>query len=63
MATVGTLAIPGGAVNVVPGTVQFSLDVRAPADDQRRAALADILSQMEASPARRGGQRSVRALL
>ena len=54
VATVGTLTIPGGAVNVVPGTVQFSLDVRAPADDQRRAALADILGQMDAIAARRG---------
>lgn len=54
VATVGTLAIPGAAVNVVPGAVQFSLDVRAPVDTQRRAALADILGAFDAIAARRG---------
>ncbi len=54
VATVGTLTIPGAAVNVVPGTVSFSLDVRAPDDHQRRAALADILAGLDAIAARRG---------
>ncbi len=54
VATVGTLTIPGAAVNVVPGTVSFSLDVRAPDDAQRRAALTDILAQVDAIAARRG---------
>ncbi|TDT87701.1 allantoate deiminase [Azorhizobium sp. AG788] len=49
VATVGTLTIPGGAVNVVPGRVRFSFDVRAPDDrtrldalDAMRATLAEI---------------------
>ncbi len=54
VATVGTLTVPGGAVNVVPGTVQFSLDVRAPQDAQRDAALADIRTRLAEIAARRG---------
>lgn len=54
VATVGTLTIPGAAVNVVPGTVSFSLDVRAPDDRQRLAALADILAGLDAIATRRG---------
>jgi OHCU decarboxylase len=40
--TVGQVAVPQGAVNVVPGQCQLSLDVRAPDDAVRLAALADI---------------------
>ncbi len=42
VATVGTLIIAGSAVNVVPGEVQFSIDVRSSDDAVRKAAVADI---------------------
>ncbi|NEU12836.1 allantoate amidohydrolase [Methylobacterium sp. BTF04] len=40
--TVGTIQVASGAVNVIPGRVGFSLDLRAPEDRQRRIALADL---------------------
>lgn len=42
--TVGSIDVPGGSVNVVPGRCTFTLDLRAPADALRDAALADILA-------------------
>src|SRR5262249_11459363 len=36
--TVGRIAAQPGAMNVIPGKVTFSVDVRAPTDDKRRAA-------------------------
>lgn len=52
--TVGTLAVTSGAVNVIPGRTGFSLDLRAPDDAQRRAALADIEAAFAGIAARRG---------
>ncbi|WP_375455899.1 allantoate amidohydrolase [uncultured Methylobacterium sp.] len=40
--TVGRIQAWPGAVNTIPGRARFSLDLRAPDDGQRRAALADI---------------------
>ncbi|MEW6124178.1 MAG: M20 family metallo-hydrolase [Pseudomonadota bacterium] len=54
VATVGVLDVPGAAVNVVPGEVRFSLDVRASDDGVRRAAVSDIAAQIAAIAARRG---------
>ncbi|MEP9376063.1 allantoate amidohydrolase [Aquabacter sp. CN5-332] len=54
VATVGTLAISGGAVNVVPGDVQFSIDVRSSNDLVRKAAVVDIEREIEEISARRG---------
>jgi len=34
--TVGELVVKNGAVNVIPGQVSFSVDLRAPDDDRRR---------------------------
>ncbi|MFG1343764.1 allantoate amidohydrolase [Xanthobacter autotrophicus DSM 431] len=59
VATVGTLVIAGSAVNVVPGEVQFSLDVRTLNDDLRHAALADIRATVAEIAARRGVRASV----
>jgi allantoate deiminase len=42
VATVGTLSVMGGAVNVVPGEVRASLDVRAASDGMRLRAVEDI---------------------
>jgi hydantoinase/carbamoylase family amidase len=52
--TVGQLAVPGGAINVIPGNCALSLDLRAPDDSVRNAALADILGEMEEIAQRRG---------
>jgi allantoate deiminase len=42
VATVGKIEAHPGAINVIPGRVRFSLDVRAPADMQRQHAIAAI---------------------
>jgi allantoate deiminase len=57
VATVGRLALTNAAGNTIPGKVQFSLDVRAPVDAQRAAAVADI----KATVARIAAQRDVGA--
>ena len=52
--TVGKLqAFPGG-VNVIPGRVELSLDLRAEFDDERDAALDEIWATAEELCARRG---------
>jgi N-carbamoyl-L-amino-acid hydrolase len=51
--TVGQLAVPDGSVNVVPGRCRLSLDIRAPGDAVRQAAVRDILDGIEAVCARR----------
>jgi beta-ureidopropionase / N-carbamoyl-L-amino-acid hydrolase len=43
VATVGQLNVPNGSINVVPGRCQFSLDLRAPSNEQRDALQADLL--------------------
>ena len=42
VATVGEIRVTPGAGNVIPGTAELSLDVRAAADETRVAAVADI---------------------
>ncbi|MGR7994700.1 allantoate amidohydrolase [Xanthobacter sp. ZOL 2024] len=54
--TVGTLLVGGGAVNVVPGEVQFSLDIRSLSDELRARAIADIEEAARAIAAHRGVQ-------
>jgi allantoate deiminase len=36
-----------GATNVIPGEVQFTMDIRAPTDERRKRAVSDILQQIE----------------
>lgn len=52
--TVGQLHALPGAVNVIPGEVRLTIDIRSPADGQRRAAVDDILAQAGDIAARRG---------
>jgi allantoate deiminase len=42
MATVGTIGVPGGAVNVVPGRVELTLDLRHPDDAVRARAIETL---------------------
>jgi allantoate deiminase len=51
--TVGRMEALPGAMNVIPGKVRFSLDVRAPTDEKRHAAVAAIRAEMEAIAQRR----------
>ncbi|CAA2155151.1 N-carbamoyl-L-amino acid hydrolase [Methylobacterium brachiatum] len=51
--TVGRIQALPGAVNTIPGAVRFSLDLRAPDDGQRLAALADITAAVAAIAERR----------
>ncbi|HXZ15384.1 MAG TPA: allantoate amidohydrolase [Roseiarcus sp.] len=48
VATVGRIDVWPGAANVIPGHAQFSLDLRAPLDAQRQAALYDMMDGVEA---------------
>jgi allantoate deiminase len=52
--TVGRIEALPGAMNVIPGKARFSLDVRAPTDERRQAAVAAIRAEFEAIAARRG---------
>ncbi len=54
VATVGQLSTLPGAINIVPGTVVTSLDVRHPKDESRHAAIAHLLTKAEAAGALRG---------
>ena len=42
VATVGRFDVWPDATNVIPGHVQFSIDIRSPDDARRAAALADL---------------------
>jgi beta-ureidopropionase / N-carbamoyl-L-amino-acid hydrolase len=54
VATIGQWQVPNGSINVVPGRCTFSLDMRAPTNEQRDALEADVLAQLQAIAERRG---------
>jgi allantoate deiminase len=54
VATVGRAEVRPGAVNVIAGTVDFTLDVRAPVDADRQALVAAIVEACESAARRRG---------
>lgn len=51
--TVGQMTCAPGATNVIPGTVTFSVDMRAPDDAVRRAAVAELEGRLAEIAARR----------
>jgi allantoate deiminase len=51
--TVGKLETLPGAVNVVPGKVRFTIDCRSPRDEDRLAAVEDMLAEMQVIAKRR----------
>ncbi|MBV9287150.1 MAG: allantoate amidohydrolase [Hyphomicrobiales bacterium] len=59
VATVGRMEVWPNAANVIPGHVQFSIDVRAPDDKRRATAVADIRAGLEAIAAQRGVRATV----
>jgi hydantoinase/carbamoylase family amidase len=56
VATVGRIEASPGAVNVVPGGATFTLDLRAPSDATRDAALAAISNALRGIAQQRGVQ-------
>lgn len=59
VATVGRLVVHPNAVNVVPGRVGFTLDMRGPADDVREKMVEVIETAARAVAARRGLELTV----
>src|SRR3546814_17519582 len=47
VATVGRLEVAPGATNVIPGKASFTLDIRAPQDAQRDAAVASLQAVLD----------------
>jgi len=45
--TVGRIEVKPGAINVIPGEVGFTVDVRAPQDELRTRSVASIRAQIE----------------
>ena len=54
VATVGRFSLEPGAVNVIPGQADFTLDLRSPDDDSRRDARAEIIGAFECIARSRG---------
>ena len=52
--TVGVLNVPQGSINVVPGRCQFTLDLRAPNNEQRDALASDVEGALQSICTRRG---------
>jgi N-carbamoyl-L-amino-acid hydrolase len=52
--TVGELCVPGGAINVIPGHCELTIDIRAGDDRTRDAAASDVLAEIKRVAARRG---------
>lgn len=52
--TVGQLAVPNGAINIIPGRCELTLDIRAGDDATRDAAVSDIMAEIGRIAARRG---------
>jgi allantoate deiminase len=61
VATVGKIEAKPGAVNVIPGEVTFTLDIRAPEDEPRIDGVNRILGALQAIAAERGVQLEISA--
>jgi len=59
VATVGRFDVWPDATNVIPGHVQFSIDIRSPDDTRRAAVVGDIEGRIGAIAAARGVKASV----
>ena len=54
LGTVGRLVVPNGAINLVPGVCEMSLDIRSGDDAARKTAVAGILANIARIADRRG---------
>src|SRR5438445_4045425 len=61
--TVGKLDVPHGAINVIPGRCELSIDIRAGDDRTRDAAVAAVQADIDAIAARRKVQIDVQRVL
>jgi beta-ureidopropionase / N-carbamoyl-L-amino-acid hydrolase len=61
--TVGKLEVPQGAINVIPGRCELSIDIRSGNDAVRDAAEAEVLAEIERIAARRQVRIDVRRVL
>ncbi len=61
--TVGKFEVPGGAINVIPGRCEFSIDLRSGSDAVRDAAMADVSAAMAAIAVQRGVHVEERRIL
>lgn len=61
--TVGQMQIPSGAINVIPGRCELSVDIRADNDPVRDAAFAAVLAESERIAARRNVEIQWRKVL
>jgi allantoate deiminase len=52
--TVGQITAEPGAGNVIPGSVRFTVDLRAAVDSRRFAALEELMASFEGAAKRRG---------
>ena len=52
--TVGQLAVPNGAINIIPGRCELSLDIRAADDSTRDAAVFDVMREIGRIAEKRG---------
>ena len=60
--TVGQIVVPNGLINVIPGSCEFSLDIRSVDDATREDAIDDIKSSIEEIVRRRHVTASIREL-
>jgi len=51
--TVGRIEAKPGAINVIPGEVEFTIDIRAPRDELRQLAVASAKAELASIAARR----------
>lgn len=61
--TVGKLEVPNGAINVIPGRCDLTIDLRAGDDSVRDTALSRVLDDIQNIAARRGVTADVRKLM
>jgi allantoate deiminase len=52
--TVGRMDAKPGAINVIPGEVEFTIDLRAPRDELRARAVTEVRTEVAAIASRRG---------
>ena len=60
--TVGRIEAAPGAVNVIPGHVGFTMDIRAEHDADRQSAVSDVLFELRELAERRGLDLEVKTL-
>ncbi len=54
LGTVGRLSVPMGAINVIPGCCELSIDIRGDDDARRHHAVKDVLADIDEIASRRG---------